>query len=132
VEEVDVGGLHRTRVDVVRADPSRPDGALVLFRQSGHERVETDFVDERLGNGSGKNMLPGRNVVVEIRDLELVLQVVERRREQVRDGSSGLGALLSVPLFGDTRVLVSGVLADLLLDVLDVGLVCLSARARSL
>lgn len=32
VEKVDVAGLHRTLVDVIRADPSRPHGTLVLFR----------------------------------------------------------------------------------------------------
>ena len=67
-----------------------------------------------------------------------MLQLVERGRELVRDDGSGLGRLVSVVLFGDTagqqspivliqvnlpRVLGSGVLADLLLNVLDVAVV---------
>jgi hypothetical protein len=36
---------------------------------------------------------------------------------------------LPLPLLGDARVFRRGVLADLLLDVLDVGLVCESAEA---
>jgi hypothetical protein len=123
VEEVDVAGLHRTLVDVVRADPGGPHGSLVLLGQSLHERVETNLVLERLGDRSRQDVLSGLHIVVQVRNLELVLQVVERGRELVRDGRSGLGALVSKPLLGDAGVLGRGVLADLLLDVLDVGLV---------
>jgi hypothetical protein len=67
-----------------------------------------------------------------------MLQLVEGGRKLVRDDRSGLGRLVSMVLFGDTagqqspisfvnvnspRVLGSGVLADLLLNVLDVAVV---------
>lgn len=67
-----------------------------------------------------------------------MLQLVEGGRKLVRDDRSGLGRLVSVVLFCDTasqltlhtmshrnvpRVLGSGVLADLLLNVLDVAVV---------
>ena len=123
VEKVDVGSLHGARVDVVGADPSRPDGTLVLLWQSLHEGVETDLVDKGLGDSAGQDVLSRRHIVVQVRHLELVLQVVEGGGEQVRNGSSGLGSLLTVPLLGDTGVLMGGILANLLLDILDVGLV---------
>lgn len=123
MEEVDIGGLHRTRVDVVRANPGGPNGTLVLFWQSLHECVETDLVDKGLGDGARQDVLPGGDVVVQVGNLKLVLQVVEGRGELVGNGSSGLGPLLTVPLFGNTRVLVGSILADLLLNILDVGLV---------
>lgn len=67
-----------------------------------------------------------------------MLQLVESRRKLVRDDRSGLCRLVSVVLLGDTagqhspivviqanlpRVLGSGVLADLLLNILDVTVV---------
>jgi hypothetical protein len=67
-----------------------------------------------------------------------MLQLVEGRRKLIRDDSSGLGRLVSVVLFCDTasqqspisvmeinspRVLGSGILADLLLNILDVAVV---------
>ena len=66
------------------------------------------------------------------------MQLVEGGRKLVRDDGSGLGRLVSVELLGDTarqqspisvltvnspRVLGSGVLADLLLNILDVAVV---------
>jgi len=94
-----------------------------LFWQSLHECVETDLVDKGLGDGARQDVLPGGDVVVQVGNLKLVLQVVEGRGELVGNGSSGLGPLLTVPLFGNTRVLVGSILADLLLNILDVGLV---------
>jgi hypothetical protein len=67
-----------------------------------------------------------------------MLQLIESGGKLVRDDRSGLGRLVSVVLFCDTagqqspissmqvnlpRVLGSGVLADLLLNVLDVAVV---------
>ena len=74
-----------------------------------------------------------------------MLQLIEGGRKLVRDDSSGLGRLVSVVLFGDTagqqspivliqvnlpRVFGSGVLADLLLNILDVAVVWIVSSER--
>lgn len=123
MEEINITSTHPTLVDVVTTDPSAPDRPLVLLRQTLHELVQAEFVDEGFGDGVRKYVLTGLEVIVQIRHLKFVLEIVEGGGKLVGDSSSGHGSLLSLPLFGHTRVLGRSVLADLLLDILDVALV---------
>lgn len=58
------------------------------------------------------------------------MKLVKGRRKLIRDGSSGLGTLVTEPLLGDTRILLGGVLTNLLLNVLDIVLVCKNGLSK--
>lgn len=66
VEEIDVACLHRALVDVIRADPRRPHGSLILLGQSLHERVETNLVLQSPRDRTSQHVLSGSNVFVQI------------------------------------------------------------------
>lgn len=73
-----------------------------LFWQSLHQDIKADLVNKRLGQSSRKDVLSRSHVFVQIGDLEVGLELVEGRRQLVRDDCSRLGRLVSVVLFGDT------------------------------
>lgn len=95
-----------------------------LLGQPLHQSLQTDLVDQSLGERLVQHILPAANVLIQIRLLKLGLELVKSGRKLVRNGSSGLGTLVTEPFLGDTSVLLGGVLANLLLNVLDIALVC--------
>ncbi len=107
----------------MRRDPAREQRALVRLGQALQQRLEPDLVDKRLRDRTTHNAVAARDVVVQVRALELRLQVVQRLREVVRDRRARLRALQPCVLLPDAVELGRRVLRDLRLDVFHVALV---------
>lgn len=66
-----------------------------LLRQSLHDDLESDLVDERLGNGLSEDHLPAfLELVQSVGLFKFDLEGVERARELVRQERSGHSSLL--------------------------------------
>jgi hypothetical protein len=140
-KEVDLGRVDAVQVDVVTRHVGRPHGSEVGVRQTLDERVESDLVDERLGDRELEDSPGARLELVQtVRLFELDLEHVKRRRELVRQERSRDRAVLdeesgfpvssrthrrrrgarthsSLVLLPDALELLLSVLGNLLLDL---------------
>lgn len=123
VEEVDAGAIDTILVDKVRCDPAREQGALVRLGQTLEKRVNSNLLDERLGNGTTEDTTAAWNIIKQIRRLELCLEVIELARELVRNKRAWLGTVETLEFALDTAGLKGSIIRNDGLDVANVALV---------
>ena len=95
-------------------------------RDALYERVQSNFLDERLGDCAAQDAPTTWRVVEQVRAFELRLQVVQRYRQLVGDSRARFRALQPLVLAPNTRELRRGVFRNLSLDVFDVALIKLA------
>ena len=147
MEEIDAGCVDAVLVDLdrvsvtcswrekgrkthkVRRDPAGEQRPLIRLWQPLHQHIQSNLIHQCLRDRPLEYALPAWHVVEQVRVFELSLEVVERRRELVGDGSTRLRSSETGMLLRDALELRRSVLRDLLLDVLDVALVELAGLA---
>lgn len=105
----------------MRSHPTRKQRPLIRLRQPLQQLLQSDLLDQRPWNRAAHHAPPARPILIQIRPLELCLQVVQRAGQLVRDERARLGPVAPLVLAPYARELGRGVLRDLLLNVLDVG-----------
>ena len=120
--------VHTRRIDAIlinepRRHKAREQRPLIRVGQSLHQRIQPDLVHQRLRDRAAEHAPPTRNVVEQVRALELGLEVIERGGKLVGDRRTRLRPTKPRVLAEDTVELGCSILGDLGLDVLDVALV---------
>jgi hypothetical protein len=96
---------------------------LVLFRETLQQSIQANFLDQSLGDRPAQDATTTRRIVEQIRGFKVSLKIVEGARKLVGDQGAGFGTVQTLEFAPDTDRFWLSVLRDLLLDVLDVGLV---------
>lgn len=109
------------RVSIARGNRATPTYRL---GQPLQQLVQSDLVDERLGERTSQHQASTLFIVEQVGRLELALEVVQRGSESIRDQRSSNSASLTRVFLVDGDKLGGRVFGNLVLDVLDIALVC--------
>ena len=107
----------------VRSNPTREQCPLVRLRQSLEQSIQPDLINQSLRDRSTHHAPLTRDIIEQIRILQLLLERIQRRLQLIRDRRASLGTLETGVFLPETVELGRSILGDLLLDVLDVTLV---------
>ena len=107
----------------MRGDPTGEQRPLVRFRNPLEQHFQPNLVDERLRNRTLHHCLADTRVIVQVRPLELRLEVIQRARQLIRDECARFRATVLGVFRPNACKLHRCVFFDDLLDLLDVSLV---------
>ena len=121
VKEGKLAGFSSVLVNESTGQVATKDGSQVAVWDTRHNGLEANLVQQELGQGILEDSVADGLVGPEVGVLEVLVQVGDGKRELVRQDGARLASLL---VFApDGLELEAGVVLDLGLDLLDVGLV---------